>query len=256
MVGVLGGWILATNAFGNGWASLFLLSFLLTMGGLTVLGMVREPDAPQMRPRARVGQRVRELPALLRSDRAYTWFFVARALGSAGRMAMPFYAVYALSRLELSKTELGWLTAAITLGQTVLQLGWGVAADRRGFRMIFLAAVAVWIGGLGLLLAAESFSALVVAFGMLGAGLGGYMLSAQTLILEFGAREDLPMRVAVSNTAAELTGAVTPIAAGLLADSASYYWVFALAIAFKAAAFAIVWLRVDEPRRRRAAPAG
>jgi MFS family permease len=256
-VAVLGGWLLSANALGNGWAALFGLSFLLTMGGLTVLGAVREPDAPRVRARTTVSKRVRELPALLRSDRAYTWFFVARALGSAGRMAMPFYAVYATSmRFELSGAALGWLTAAFTLAQTALQLGWGVAADRRGFRLTFLGSLAVWIAGLLLLLAAGSFAALLLAFALLGAGLGGYMLSAQTLVLEFGPREDLPMRVAVSNTAAELTGAVMPIAAGLLADSASYLWVFALAIAFKAAAFAIVWLRVDEPRRRRATPPG
>jgi MFS family permease len=253
-VAVAGGWLLQVNAFGNGWAALFALSFLLTMGGLTVLGAVREPDAPQVRARTRMSQRVRELPALLRSDRAYTWYFVARALGVAGRMAMPFYAVYATTQLELSKSALGWLTAAFTLGQTGLQLAWGVAADRRGFRSTFLGSLAVWIAALVLLLVAPDLPTLVVAFVLLGAGLGGFLLSSQSLVLEFGAREDLPMRVAVSNTASELTGAVTPLVAGLLADTASYGLVFALAIACKAAAFAIVWLRVDEPRRRRVAP--
>jgi MFS family permease len=249
-VGLAGGWLIQSNALGNGWASLFGLSFLLTMGGLTVLGAVREPDAPEVRARTRVRERVRDLPALLRDDRAYTWFFAARALGVAGRMAVPFYAVYAQSRFPLSGSDLGWLTAAFVVSQAAFQLAWGLIADRTGFRAIFLAALGVWIAAAVLLLEAGSLTALAVAFAALGAGLGGFMLSAQSLVLEFGARQDLAMRVAVSNTAAELTGAIAPVAAGLLADAASYGPVFALAIACKTVAFGIAWLRVDEPRRR------
>jgi MFS family permease len=249
-VGIAGGWLVHTNALGNGWASLFGLSFLLTLGGLTVLGAVREPDAPEVRARARVRERVRDLPALLRDDRAYTWFFAARALGVAGRMAVPFYAVYAQSRLALSGSDLGWLTAAFVFSQAGFQLVWGLMADRTGFRATFLASVGVWIAAALLLLEASSLPALSVAFAALGAGLGGFMLSAQSLVLEFGSREDLPMRVAVSNTAAELTGAIAPVAAGLLADAVSYTPVFAIAIGCKALAFAVAWRRVDEPRRR------
>jgi MFS family permease len=93
-------------------------------------------------------------------------------------------------------------------------------------------------------------ASVVIVFVGLGAGLGGFMLSAQNLVLEFGSREDLPMRIAVANSAAELVGAVGPILGGLLATVWTYEGVFWLAISFQLAAVVLVALFVVEPRRR------
>ena len=249
-VGGYGGWLVETKALGNGYAATFLLSFALTAVGLCMLLFVREPESPVVRAKTAVGQRVRELPALLRSDRAYTFYFVARALGVAGRMAVPFYYVYARTRLDLSGAQLGQLTAAFLLAHSAFALIWGLVADRSGFRTTFQLALVIWILSAVLLLRTSDFATLLVVFAALGAGMGGFMMSSQNLVLEFGARENLPMRIAVANAASEAVGVVGPIAAGLLADSVSYVPVFAIAIACKAAAFATMMLFVDEPRRR------
>jgi len=252
-VGIVGGQLVDSDALGNGYATTFGLAFLLTMAGLCALLLVREPASPAVRRKAGMGERLRDLPALLRADRAFTFYFLARALGALGRMAAPFYYVYAASRLELSGAELGYATAAFVLGLSVLQLVWGLVADRTGFRATFLGALALWIlSVLGLMRAAD-LPQLLVVFAGLGGGMGGFLMSAQNLVLEFGSRENLPMRIAVANTATEAVGIAGPIAAGLLADAASYLPVFWIAIACKAAAFAIVLARVDEPRRRRRA---
>jgi MFS family permease len=107
-----------------------------------------------------------------------------------------------------------------------------------------------------LLLWTAEFAWLLVVFAALGAGWGGFMMSSQNLVLEFGSREDLPMRIAVSNATSEAVGVVGPIAAGLLAESVSYVPVIAIAIAFQVAAFATMLFLVDEPRRRRAGGRG
>jgi MFS family permease len=249
-VGGYGGWLVETRALGNGYAATFLLSFALTALGLCMLLFVREPEAPVVRAKAAVGQRVRELPALLRSDRALTFYFVARALGVAGRMAVPFYYVYARTKLDLSGAELGQLTAAFLLAHSAFALLWGLVADRRGFRTTFQLALVVWILSALLLLRTSGFATLLVVFAALGAGMGGFMMASQNLVLEFGARENLPMRIAVANTTSEAVGVAGPIAAGLLADAFSYVPVLALAIACKAAALATMFFFVDEPRRR------
>ena len=59
------------------------------------------------------------------------------------------------------------------------------------------------------------------------------------------------MRIAVANSAAELTTVVGPILGGLLAMSFSYPPVFWLAILFKCVAIAIMTRYVEEPRTRR-----
>jgi len=249
-VGRFGGWLIDQNALGNGYASIFLLSFGLTAAGLCALLLVREPDSPTVRAKAAVRQRLRELPALLRGDRAFTFYFVARALGVAGRMAMPFYILYAGTRFEISGTQLGQLTAVFALSQSTFQLLWGVMADRTGFRATFLLSVAVWIVGAALLLQAPAFQWVLVAYAGIAAGLGGFMLSSQNLVLEFGSRENIPMHIAVANSTSEAMGVVGPIAGGLLAATFSYTPVIVMAIVCKVLALAIMLFRVDEPRRR------
>jgi len=242
--------LIETNALGNGYAATFLAAFVLTSFGLCMLLFVREPESPQVLERAGVGRRLRELPALLRSDPAFTRYFLARALATIGRMAVPFYVLFADRRIGLSGADLGTLTAAFVLTQSVGNLVWGLLADRRGFRFVFLASLLTWMASVLVLMQVEDLRLLVGVFLGLGAGLGGFQMSAQSLVLEFGSRHDLPMRIAVANTASELVAALGSVLGGLLVISLSYVPVFWLALACQAAAVAIVLLAVDEPRRR------
>ncbi len=248
---VAGSAILERDLLGNGYASTFLLAFVLTSLGLGMLLFVREPESPSVRAPAHVGDRLRDLPRLLREDRAFTRYFLARALATMGRMGQPLYILYAADRLELTGERLGQLTAAWLLAQQVSNLLWGAAADRRGFRAIFLASLALWALAVVLLMQTASAGSLVAVFAALGAGIGGFQLSAQSLVLEFGSRENLPLRIAVANSASELVAAVGVVAGGLIASAYSYVAVFAIAIACQVAALAVVFLSVDEPRARR-----
>jgi MFS family permease len=188
---------------------------------------------------------------LLRADPGFTRYFVARALATMGRMSVPFYVLYAGTRIEVGGAELGWLTGAFVASQSFFNLGWGLLADRRGFRLVFVASVALWIATALLLMSAASFGMLVAVFAGLGAGMGGFQLSAQNLVLEFGSRRNLPLRIAVANSASELVGAVGPLLGGLLVVTVSYASVFWTAIAFQLAALFIVLRYVSEPRGRR-----
>jgi MFS family permease len=250
VVAFYAGTLIESDALGNGYAATFLLAFGLTSVGLAMLLFVREPESPRVREQAAVGQRLRELPALLRSDRDFTRYFLARALASMGRMAVPFYVLFAGERVELSGASLGILTAAFVFAQSVGNLLWGLAADRRGFRAIFLASLLMWIVAVLVLMGSHSFGLLVAVFAGLGAGLGGFQMSAQNLVLEFGSRRNLPMRIAVANSASELVAAIGALAGGILIIAFSYVLVFWLAIAFQLGALAIVIFWVNEPRTR------
>jgi MFS family permease len=238
------------DALGNGYAATFLSSFGLTSLGLCMLLLVREPEPPEVREPSRVQDRLRELPALLRSDRAYTFYFLARALASMGRMGMPFYVIYAATRIEVTGSTLGKLSVAFVLANTTTNLVWGWIADRSGFRLVFLLSLSLWILSALLLMQSADLLALTLVFVGLGAGLGGFMMSGQNMVLEFGEREDLPMRIAVANSAQNLTGAIGPVLGGLLAAFWSYPAVFWVAIACKATAAGVMVFAVDEPRRR------
>ncbi len=250
-VGALGGSLVARHALGNGHAATFLLAFALTTLGLGMLLLVREPAAPAVRRSSPLLPRLRELPGLLRGDAGYRRYVLARALGTAGRMAMPFYVLHAATRIEIGGSELGLLTAAFVLAQSLGNLLWGLAADRRGFRFTIALALGVWIGAGLLLLAGRDFGQVFAAYLGLGAGAGGFQMSAQNLVLEFGARPDLPMRIAVATSIAELAGALAPMVGGLLAAASGYPVVIVAAAACQLLGLLTILVGVDEPRRRK-----
>jgi MFS family permease len=249
-VGGVGGVMIARDALGNGYAATFLLAFVLTALGLACLAFMREPESPSVRRNTPLGRRLGELPALLRDDPAYTHFIVARSLGVMGRMAVPFYVLLAGSRIDLSGEQLGLLTAAFGLAQGMVNVIFGAIADRRGFRAGLLCALATWMVASLILLGAGSFAAVLAGFVGLGAGLGGFMMTSQNLVLEFGSRANLPMRIAVANSTSELVGVLGPILGGALAAAFSYPLVIIVALVLKATAFGVTLRLVEDPRHR------
>ena len=194
----------------------------------------------------------RESAVLLRGDPDFTAYFLIRALATMGRMAPPFYLIYASKGmgLDVGGRELGLLSGAWMLSMTVTNLLWGVLADRRGFRIVFLASIAIWIASVLALMMATDLLDLSLVFAGIGAGMGGFQMSSQNLVLEFGSRPNLPLRIAVANTASELIGGLGPILGGILVVSFSYLPLFWTAIVCQALALVLMLIFVREPRGR------
>jgi MFS family permease len=243
--------LIASDALGNGYAATFLFAFALTSVGLVMLLFVREPPSPQVREPSRVRERLRQLPALLRSDRGFTRYFMARAMATIGRMAVPFYVLDARGRVDIGGAELGAISGAFILFQCLGPLLGGVVADRRGFRFVFLVSLSTWMLAVVALMNADDAVGLTLVFAALGAGLGGFQMSAQNLVLEFGSRRNLPMRIAVANSASDLVAAVGALLGAALTLVVSFAAIFQIALAFQVAALIVVGFWVDEPRTRR-----
>ena len=74
-------------------------------------------------------------------------------------------------------------------------------------------------------------------------------MSVTTLVLEFGHRDDMPMRLALSTTAETSIATLGPVIGGVIAAAFGLVPVFVLSIACLAVALAVLVLRVREPRR-------
>ena len=75
-----GSLLIEKNILGNGYATTFMLSFVLTSIGLAMLAFfIREPDNHRARPPMRLTDRLRELPGLL-SEQNYRNFLIAQLL--------------------------------------------------------------------------------------------------------------------------------------------------------------------------------
>jgi MFS family permease len=245
-----GHYFLGAEPDATGYSYTFLLSFALTMLGLFALSFTVEPIPPTLRPQRSLLLGLKGIPALLRDDPTFTRYFVARALATFGRMALPFYILHAGQSMALTGSALGIITMAFTLAATFSNLWWGSMGDRYGFRSVYLASLALWVASTLLLLLTSGLAASIAVFIGIGAASQGFQNASQNLTLEFGQRQDLPMRIAIANTAAELAGTLGPIAGGLLAHHFGYPALFLVSVAFLAAGGVMVALLVPEPRQR------
>lgn len=245
-----GAWFLGEDPQISGYSYTFVLAFVLTTCGLASLAFMKEPAPPTLRGRLSLTERLREIPALLRGDRAFTRYFLARALATTGRMALPFYILFAGASIELSGANLGILTVAFTLAGTVSNLLWGSMADRTGFRLVFLLSIALWVISTLLLIASAGLLMTTIVFVGIGAAVQGFQNASMNLTLEFGHRDDLPVRIAIANSASELAGTAGPLVGGAIAALFGYTVLFFTSVAFLVAGGLMVAFMVPEPRHR------
>ncbi|HXM00686.1 MAG TPA: MFS transporter [Rhizomicrobium sp.] len=249
-----GKYLVGTNFWGNGYGTTFLVAFVLTSLGLTAFRfLVREPEPPSLRPRVNLRERVRDFVPMLKGNPPFLYFMIARTFAIASRVASPFYIVYASQTVGMSGATIGALSFAYLIADTVANLAWGTMADRLGFRSCFIAALVFWIGATALLMGVHTLPFFIAAFFGLGAANSGYNMSAQNIVFEFGHRDDMAMRLALSNTAESIMSALGPLMGGLIAASLGYRTVFGVSIVFEVVALTLLLALVEEPRKRRLA---
>jgi len=113
-----------------------------------------------------------------------------------------------------------------------------------------MASLLTWIFSTLLLFFGGDIYILVLVFAGLGAGLGGFQISSQNMVLEFGGRQDLPMRIAISNAGNSLMMGAGPLMGGFVAIWWSYTAVFWCAIVFMCISLALMAFFVEEPRHQ------
>lgn len=256
-----GVWLIANNVFGNGYATTLLVVFVITSLGLSVLNaLMREPEPPTVREATPFLERLKEFPALLTADAGFAWFMIARTLAMGVRIGWPFFFLYATSELGLDAASnperfgavFAMLTFAYMAADTASNLIWGYLADRTGFRSTLVLALVLNLVGVAALVFSQGLWAALAAFLALGAAQSAYLMSTTNIVMEFGHRHDMPMRLALSNTAEGLMGALAPLLGGALVIASGYHAAFIATFVSIALALAIVLVKVDEPRRRRA----
>lgn len=245
-----GKYLIEQNVLGNGYATTFLLAFGLTSLGLLALqfGMV-EPSAPVVREQMPLMARLRQFPSLL-EDRDYRGFVFAQMFAICARVAAPFYILFASHSMPLTGATIGILSLAFLGADTVTNLIWGHLGDRYGYRVSLIGVFIVWAASIALLYAAWSPALIVAAFFGLGASSSGYQLAAGTMVLEFGDREDVPMRLAFVTTIEGIVSTIGPVLAGVLVATGGFDMLLGLSFAFVIIALATMQFWVKEPRHR------
>lgn len=245
-----GKYLIGANVLGNGYATTFILAFFLTSAGLWFLQhQIREPVPPTIREPVRMRDRMRDIPALIAANRDYRWFLIMQMLATSARIATPFYILHVGATMHLDGATLGLLSLAYLGADTVSNILWGYLGDRSGFRVVLVLSMTIWIASTLLLLTLHAPLAVFVAFFGLGAAAAGYMMASQTMILEFGHRDDLSMRIGISATAEGTMATIGPLVGGAVADLLGYDVVFGASLGLLAAAL-LTLIVIKDPRKR------
>lgn len=247
---VSGKYLIGANVLGNGYATTFILAFFLTSAGLWFLQhQIREPVPPTIREPVRLRDRMRDIPGLIAADPGYRWFLIMQMLATSARIATPFYILHVGATMHLDGATLGLLSLAYLGADTVSNIVWGYLGDRKGFRLVLILSITAWIASTLLLLTLHAPLAVFAAFFGLGAAQAGYMMASQTMILEFGHRDDLSMRIGISATAEGAMATIGPLIGGAVADLLGYNVVFGASLGLLAAALLTLSV-IKDPRRR------
>lgn len=212
--------------------------------------LTREPARLVATPRQNSRQFWGGLLDILRHNHNFRRFLAARLTLAMGSMGLGFVTVAAIQHWHVPDSTVGVYTAALLLGQTLGNLGFGLLADRFGHKLSlelsalasFLAFVLAWL--------APGAGWYYPVFALLGVTLGAIIVSGILVVMEFCEPQRRPTYVGMANTSVGLVSVVAPLLGAWLA-SASYNWLFALSAGVNLVALAMMRWWVQEPRRVR-----
>jgi MFS family permease len=230
----------------------FLYLFTIAAGGITLswffLALAREPVKPLDAPRQSNRQFWAGLPDILRQDRNFRRFLLARLLLALGGMGGGFVTVAAVQRWQVPDGTVGVYTAALLLGQTAGNLAFGFLADRFGHKLSLEIGTLASSLAFSLAWLAPSAGWYYAVFALSGIASGAIMVSGTLMVLEFGGPQRRPTYAGMANTSAGLVGMAAPLL-GVWLAGVGYGWLFALSAAINLAGMAAMRWWVQEPRQ-------
>jgi len=240
-------WLLRTFDFSTN----FVYVFLLAAVGITLswffLSLTRDPEQPVEVARQSNREFLSKLPDIVRRDRNYRRFLIARGLMALGGMGTGFVTVASLRRWGVADATVGLYTIVYLVGQTLGHLAAGFLADRFGhkFSLELGTVSAVLAFALAWLAPAPGWFFLV--FVLLGINNGAIMVSGTLVVLEFSEPRRRPTYAGMTNTITGLVSVAAPLLGAWLA-TLGYSWVFALSVGINIAAVITMHWWVKEPR--------
>jgi len=243
------GAVLSHMPFPVNYSILLVAAFVILSATILPFLATREPaDQTPEEPRS-VGQYVRDAMGAVKSNKGYSFAISALSVMSFALMATSFYSTYAVRNLGAGEIEVARF-AAITVGASVVSFPvLGRIADRHGHKRVLLIASAGFAIAAALALASTSVNGISAVLVFASLGSTGLAVSQNVLWAEFApSNTDVPMYTAVSLLFLMPFRVAAPIIAGWMADAWGFPVMFWAALAAGAAAFAILYAAVPEPR--------
>ncbi len=231
----------------------FALCFLIASVFFTVswfaLAMTREPEDTEKIIEENQPSLWKGAARIIQSDKNFNWFLVARFLSQFATMGFSFYIVYALRRFDADAVILGYLTATLTISQTIANVGMGWLGDRFGHRaMLILGAVAAMLSSL-LAWFATSINWFFPIFILSGLANVSIWTNGMTMATTFSSENERPFYIGLAQTLTAPATIIAPLLGGWVADSFGFAPTFSISTILSIVMMAILWFIVKDPRK-------
>jgi MFS family permease len=188
---------------------------------------------------------------ILKRDKNFDWFLTARILSQFATMGFAFYIVYGLRRYEMNTLTAGFLTATLTISQTVANAGMGWMGDRVGHRwMLILGAAAATLSSL-LAWFAPSLVWFYPVFVLTGFANVSIWTNGMTMTVDFSDDKERPFYIGLAQTLTAPATILAPLIGGWIADTYGFTLTFALSTVLSVVMMSILVFLVKEPRKAR-----
>lgn len=256
-LGLVGGWIsettLSSSPFPGNFGRLFLYTFLAFAASWTVfLKLTAEPEiraAPTAADRRTYWS---SLPQVLKRDRDFLHFIIAMTFLTVGTMALAFFMVAALERLNLSAAYAGQFTVFMTAGQILTTLFSGRLADTCGHKLNLILGAGSAAAAVSLPLFSPSLNLFRAAFVLLGFSTALTVTSRLAIVMEYAPENGRATYAGIVNTWLAPVTLLSPAFGGWLAQSYGHNAAFTGAMVANILATLLFWLVVKDPRTKNA----
>ena len=228
----------------------FLASIFFTLSWFA-LAATREPeDTAKIIPEEKT-HFWDDAKKILSRDKNFNWFLGTRILSQFATMGFSFYIIYALREFNMTEVVAGYLTATLTITQTVSNIGMGWIGDRIGHRaMLIIGAFAAFLSAL-LAWNATSLAWFYPIFILTGMANVSLWTISMTMTVDFGTEPERPIYIGLSQTLTAPATIIAPIIGGWIADSVGFGPTFTISTVLSLAMIGILVFLVKDPRRIR-----
>jgi MFS family permease len=186
---------------------------------------------------------------ILKRDKNFNWFLSARMLSQFATMGFSFYIVYALRRFHMDAITAGYLTATLTIAQTVANAGMGWWGDRVGHRLMLI--IGAGAAALSSLLAwfAPSIVWFFPIFVLTGFANVSIWTNGMTMTVDFSGENERPFYIGLAQTLTAPVTILAPLIGGWIADTQGFVRTFAWSAMLSIVMLVILIFLVKEPRK-------
>jgi len=200
----------------------FIIAVILFTFSWFALAMNREPYDMEKKIELFHPPLWQETKRIISQDINFNWFLVIRVVSQFATMGFSFYIVYALRQFQMDTITAGYLTASLTISQTIASAGMGWLGDKFGHRsMLILGGVAATVSS-ALAWFAPSLGWFYPIFILTGFANVSMWTNSMTMSTSFSSEAERPMYIGLAQTIVAPAAIIAPIIGGWIADSAGF----------------------------------